>query len=152
MRVTCDGAPIEYLPFTEVTRSRTDLQPMTAVEDCMRDLYWKKSVQASPRTERGGHSPGQGVNITSESCSRRPCSNLCSLFSSIAPSSRHPNVDRSSRLQPAERVVISNSRLRPHAGCCFKFRRMAIQLPRQLLLPGKTHLGKPMHQPIKTRT
>jgi len=126
---------------------------MAAVENRVRGVCGKRKNPFEPDAHRcraEGCLPGLGKNVTLRL--RRPCSNSSSFSSSISSSSKSPVVDWFNWFRLTERVVISNSWLRPHEGCCFFFhpRRNGSSITTSQLLPGGTYLGlrdgPPHHQ------
>ena len=69
------------------------LQPMAAVENRMRGVWWRKKIRSdlNAKAERRSYLPGLGMNVTLRL--RRLWSSSCSFSSSISSSSKSPVID-----------------------------------------------------------
>jgi hypothetical protein len=76
---------------------------------------------------------------------------MLSIF--IHPFLNQINACRFLRLTPTD-YMRGDIKLSTAAPCrlLFSHEEMTIQSPRRLLLPSETHLGKPVHQPVRART
>ena len=124
----------------------THTKPMPTVINSMGSILKKKIDARFRRFDRGQHLPKLGMNATFRLV--RPVDK--SSWSSISShsSSRSPAVDWVSPFRVIDRVVISNSLLRPQAGC-WKRQWVPGYSNHNTKKNATTNFCKPVHQPVR---